>query len=84
MVWVRKLEASMAEGWVSQWCVDPAWPERRGSSCVWVWCRAMAWHSPRSRDPSRTEQWLCRSMGWRFGRLAVLLLDHGMEKPSMI
>jgi hypothetical protein len=45
---------------------------------VWVWC------SLRGGDPGRMEQQLCRPMGWGFGRLAVLLLDHGVEKPSTI
>jgi hypothetical protein len=70
MVWVCELEAGMAEG---------------GVSChVWVWRRAMAWHSPRSGELGRMEQWLCRPMGQGFGRLAVLLLDCGVEKSSMI
>jgi hypothetical protein len=60
----------MAEGWVS---------------ChVWDWNRAVAWHSPRDGEPGRTEQWLCRPMGQRFSKPAVLLLDRGVEKPSMI
>jgi hypothetical protein len=30
------------------------------------------------------EQQLCRPIGQGFGRPAVFLLDHGVEKPSMI
>jgi hypothetical protein len=61
-----------------------AWPKRWGSCCLWVWCGAVAWHSPRGGEPGRMEQWLCRPMGREFGRLAVLILDRGMEKPSTI
>jgi hypothetical protein len=50
-------------------------------SCgVWVWHRAVAWCSLRGGEPGRVEQ-LCRPMG---RDLAVLLLDGGVEKPSMI
>jgi hypothetical protein len=44
------------------------------------WCPVQL----RDREPGRMEQQLCRPTGWSFGRLAVLLLDHGMEKPFMI
>jgi hypothetical protein len=51
---------------------------------VWVWCGAVACSSLRGGETGRMEQQLCRPMGWGFGRLAVLVLDHGVEKPSMI
>jgi hypothetical protein len=70
MVWVWILEAGVTEGWVSH--------------CVWVWHRAVDCHSPRGREPSRTEQQLCRPIGKGFGRPAVLLLDRGVMKPSTI
>jgi hypothetical protein len=70
VVCVQQLEACVAEGQVSHW--------------VWVWHGALAWCSPRGGVAGRMEQWLCRPMGWGFGRLTVLLLDSGMEKPSMI
>jgi hypothetical protein len=54
MVWVWRLEASVAEGWVSWWCVDPPQPERQGSHCVLVWFWAVAWCSSRGREPCRT------------------------------
>jgi hypothetical protein len=63
MVWVSGLEAGAAEGQVSH--------------RVWVWHRAVAWHSLRGGE-------LCRPMGWGFCRPAVLLLDSGVEKPSTI
>jgi hypothetical protein len=72
VLWVQRLEAGAAEGQVSRWCVDL------------VLSRAVAWHSLRVREPGRMEQQLCRPMGQGFSRPAVLLLDHGMEKPSMI
>jgi hypothetical protein len=62
--------AGKAEGWVS--------------CCVCVWIRAVAWHSQRGREPGRMEQRLCRTMGWGFGSPALLLLDHGVVKPSKI
>jgi hypothetical protein len=55
-----------------------------GGSGAWIRHRAVARCSPRGREPSGAEQQLCRPMGWELGRLAVLLLDRGMEKPSMI
>jgi hypothetical protein len=51
---------------------------------VWVWNRAVAWHSQRGRKPGKMEQRLCRPTGPGFGKPAVLILDHGMVKPSMI
>jgi hypothetical protein len=63
VVWVWGLEAGAAEGQVSHH--------------VWVWCRAVAWHSLRGGEP-------CRPTGQGFGRPAVLLLDSGVEKPSTI
>jgi hypothetical protein len=78
------LGSGMAEGQLSQWCVDPAWPKRWGSRHAWFHCRAVVWRSLRVREPGRMEQQLCRPMGWGFGSPAVLLLDHGMEKPSTI
>jgi hypothetical protein len=50
----------------------------------WVSCGVLVWRSPRGREPGRMEQQLCRTTGWEFGRLAVLLLDCGVEKPSTI
>jgi hypothetical protein len=63
MVWVLGLEASMAEGQVSQCCVDLAQPERWGSCHVWIWCMAVARCSLRGREPGRLEQWFCRPIG---------------------
>jgi hypothetical protein len=51
---------------------------------VWVWHGAVAWHSLRDGELGRMEQRLCRPTGQGFGRLAVLLLDHALEKPSTI
>jgi hypothetical protein len=39
---------------------------------------------PKEGESGRMEQRLCRPTEQGFGRLAVLLLDHGMEKPSTI
>jgi hypothetical protein len=47
-------------------------------------CGAVAWHSPRGGKPGKMEWRLCRPLGERFGRPTVLLLDHGVEKLSMI
>jgi hypothetical protein len=47
----------------------------------WVWCRPRAGHCLRGGEPGREEQQLLRPMGWGLGRLAVLLVDHGLEKP---
>jgi hypothetical protein len=70
VMWVWGLEASVAEEQVS---------------ChVWVWHRAVAWCSLRGGELGRTEQQLCRPTGQGFGRSAVLLLDPGVVKPSMI
>jgi hypothetical protein len=55
-----------------------------GGGGAWIQCGAVAWHSRRGREPGGVEQQLCRLMGWGVGRQAVLLLDHGMEKPSRI
>jgi hypothetical protein len=55
-----------------------------GGGGAWMGWGAVAQHSPRGRKPGRAEQWLCRPMGQKLGRSALLLLDHGMEKPSMI
>jgi hypothetical protein len=70
VVWVWGLEAGAAEGQVSH--------------RVWVCCRAVAWCSPSGGEPCRMEQQLCRPVGQGFGRLAILLLDRGMEKTSPI
>jgi hypothetical protein len=75
--------SSMNNMWVFQHGVASA-AEGRVSCCVWVWNRVVAWHIQRGREPSRTEQWLCRPMGWGFGRLAVLILDCGVVKPSTV
>jgi hypothetical protein len=61
-------------------CRDPG----GGGGGAWIQCGAVAWHSRRGREPGGVEQQLCRLMGWGVGRQAVLLLDHGMEKPSRI
>jgi hypothetical protein len=61
-----------------------AWPRGGNPSLVWVWCGAVARRSPRDGEPGRTEQRLCRPTRGEFGRLAVLLLDHGVEMPPMI
>jgi hypothetical protein len=53
--------------------VDPAVP-----------CRAGAWWGLRGREPGGAEQWLHGPMGWELGEPAVLLVDRGVEKPSMI
>jgi hypothetical protein len=74
----------MAVVQVSQWCMDPVRPERRGYRCAWVQRGAVAWHSLRCGEPGRMEQWLCSPTGQGFGRLAVLVLDHGVKKPSTI
>jgi hypothetical protein len=55
-----------------------------GGGVAWIQVRVVAQHSPRGREPGRAEQQLCRPMGQENGRPAVLLLDHGMEKPSTI
>jgi hypothetical protein len=39
---------------------------------------------PKNREPGRAEQQLCSLIGQGLGRLAVLLLDSGVEKPSRI
>jgi hypothetical protein len=78
------LEAGAAEGQLSPWCMDLAGSERPGSCHAWVRCGAVAWSSLKGREASRREQRLCRPTGWGFGRTAVLLLDHGVEKPSTI
>jgi hypothetical protein len=59
---------------------------RRGGGPGGAWIRhgAVAWCSPRGREPGGVEQQLCRPMGWGLGRPAVLLLDRGVEKPSVI
>jgi hypothetical protein len=59
MVWVQRLEASVAEVQV----VDLAWPKRQGFCRVWVWCGAVAWCNLKGREPGRMEQWLCRPIG---------------------
>jgi hypothetical protein len=40
--------------------------------------------SLRGGEPGRTEQWFFRPTEWGFARPAIVLLDHGMKKPSMI
>jgi hypothetical protein len=78
----------VAEGWVFRCGVDleleASMAEQQVSLRVWVWCGAMAWHSSRVREPGRMERRLCRPMGQGFGRPAIVLLDRGMEKPSVI
>jgi hypothetical protein len=39
---------------------------------------------PRGGEPSRAEQWFHGPMGEGLGGPAVLLTDHGLEKPSTI
>jgi hypothetical protein len=58
--------------------------EGQVSHHMWVWSRAVAWCNPRGGEPGRMEQRLCRSTGWRFGRPAVLILDHSVVKPPII
>jgi hypothetical protein len=58
--------------------------EERVSHHVWVWNRAVAWHSTRGKEPLRTGQRLCSPMELELGRLAVLILDCGVVKPSTI
>jgi hypothetical protein len=36
------------------------------------------------REPGKAKQRLCKPMGWGLVGLAVLLVDCGVEKPSMI
>jgi hypothetical protein len=74
----------MAEGPVSWWWLNLAWPKRQQACCAWVWHEPVALSGPSRGEPSRMEQWLCRPTGQGFGRPAMLLLDHGVEKPSMI
>jgi hypothetical protein len=74
--------SGMAKGWVF-WCGVASVAEGRVSRHVWV-RTAVAWHSLSGGEPSRMEQRLCSPMGQGFGRLAVLLLDHGVVKPSTI
>jgi hypothetical protein len=78
VVWVWELEADAADG---------GYP-----SGAWIW------HSPSGGDPAvcgsgtdrgaespaERSRWLCRPTGWGFGRPAIVLLDCGVEKPSMI
>jgi hypothetical protein len=71
----------MAKGWVFQYSVAGA-AKGQVSHLVWVWNRAVAWHSLRGRKSGRMEQRLCRPMGQGFGRPAVLLLDRGVVKTS--
>jgi hypothetical protein len=70
--------------WVRVWRGVASAGEGRVSHHVWVWNRAVAWCSLRDGEPGRTEQQLCRPMGRGFGRPAVLILDRGVVKPSMI
>jgi hypothetical protein len=57
----------------AQWDIDLAVPRGAGPGGIL-----------RGRDPGRAEQFLCRPMWWGLGGPAALLVDHGMEKPSMI
>jgi hypothetical protein len=45
---------------------------------------AGAWWSQRDREPGEVEQQIHRLMVWGLGLMAVLLVDHGVEKPSTI
>jgi hypothetical protein len=84
-VWIwLGLGSGMAEGRVSRWLMDPAWPKRWGSCCGWIHWGSVVWCHPRGGKPGRMEQQLWRPTGWGFGRPAVLLLDHCVEKPSTI
>jgi hypothetical protein len=71
------------ELWLSHAELVPG-PRGGDPSGVWIWHRAWAWCSPRGREPDGVEQWLWRPTGWRLGKLAVLLLDCGVEKLFMI
>jgi hypothetical protein len=82
--WCLLDPVAQPEGRVSWWCVYLVWPNRQGSCCVCVWHGAVAGHSRRGGEPGKREQCLCRTMGKGFGRLAGLLLYHGVEKPSTI
>jgi hypothetical protein len=94
------MELVWPKRWGSQQGMDPARPTDGGPGGVWIWHMVRAWHSQRGKDPgvggawiwhslsggepSGAEQRLCRPMGWGLGRPAVLSLDCGIEKPSMI
>jgi hypothetical protein len=53
-------------------------------SCAWIWHETGAQHGLRGREPGRVEWQLHKPIGRGTGRPAVLLLGHGMEKPSTI
>jgi hypothetical protein len=72
------------EGQGSRVSILGAAQEVWGPGGVWIQCGAVAWCRLRGGEPSGAEQQLCRPTGWGLGRLAVLLLDCGMEKPSMM
>jgi hypothetical protein len=51
---------------------------------AWIWCRARAQHGLKGGEPGQAELQLCSPTEWGLGRLAVLLLDCGVEKPSRV
>jgi hypothetical protein len=59
------------------------WHGLRGGELA-VSCGAEAWQDLRGREPGRLEHLLQGLMGWGLGRPAVLLVDHGVEKPSTL
>jgi hypothetical protein len=78
------------ESWVG---MNPAWSwglvQPMGWGSLWggnaaVSHRPGAWQGQRCGEPSGAEQLLCRPMKQGLGGLAVLLVDHGMEKPFTI
>jgi hypothetical protein len=72
--------------------MDPAQsygpPQPEGWGSWWLWCVDLASScGPVQPEGQRDQQsWVAvfRPKGWRLGRPAVLLLDHGLEKTSMI
>jgi hypothetical protein len=56
----------------------------RDSGGAWIWCGAGSRCDQRGGEPGRAEKQLCRPMGQGLGRLAILLVDRGVEKPSTI
>jgi hypothetical protein len=55
-----------------------------GGGGAWIRCRAVAQHIPWWGESGIVKQQLCRPIWWGLHRPALLLLDCGMEKPSMI
>jgi hypothetical protein len=88
--------SSVYLAWPNRWCPGGVWichgvrarHSLRGRDPIggsaWIQHGAVAWHSLWGGGPSRVEEQLCRPTGWELGKLVVLLLDCGMEKPSTI